>query len=112
MSSQQSSFQQRPYYGGSQRNNGGYKYNKDRGNNGGSNQGGWTGNIDSRFNMQPECHICQRRGHTAPNCFHKNSASPTNFIECQICGKCEHIALKCYHRGNYAYQGSGPPAYL
>lgn len=82
MSPQQFSFQQRPYYGGSQRNNGGYKYNKDIGNNGGYKQGGWTSKIDSQFNMQPECYICQRRGHTAPNCFHKNSASHTNFIEC------------------------------
>lgn len=35
MSSSQSCFQQRPYYGGSQRNNGGYRFNKGRGNNGG-----------------------------------------------------------------------------
>ena len=37
--SSHNSFQSRPYYGGSQRNNGGYKYNKGRGNNGGYKQG-------------------------------------------------------------------------
>ncbi|KAB2635675.1 glucan endo-1,3-beta-glucosidase 7 [Pyrus ussuriensis x Pyrus communis] len=60
------------------------------------------------FPMQPECQICQRRGHTTPNCFYRSSNSEHNFQECQICGKRGHIAVECYHRGNHVYQGSGP----
>ncbi|CAN6677579.1 unnamed protein product [Malus baccata var. baccata] len=65
------------------------------------NSNGWNGNIESRTTLHPECQICQRMGHTAPNCFYRT-----------ICGKRGHSALECYHRGNYSYQPSGPPASL
>ncbi|CAL9006084.1 unnamed protein product [Prunus brigantina] len=61
----------------------------------------------------PECQICSKRGHTAANCFFRNSTSSQgSVIECQICGKKGHGALDCYHRSNYAYQGSPPPSSL
>nr|XP_028964280.1 uncharacterized protein LOC114827033 isoform X2 [Malus domestica] len=78
------------------------------------NSNGWNGNTESRTTLHPECQICQRRGHTAPNCFYRTaqSTSPHFNAECQICGKRGHSALECYHRGNYSYQPSGPPASL
>ena len=99
-----------PYNGQHQRGNGNFRsnFNKGRGSNFGSRQGQWNGNTDSRFHMQHECQICQRRGHTAPNCFYRSPSSSSTVTTCQICGKRGHIALECYHRGNYAFQGQAP----
>ncbi|CAL8169438.1 unnamed protein product [Prunus armeniaca] len=92
---------------------------------------GFHGNNSGRFNSQPryfipkfssgpktqaipECQICNKRGHTATNCFYRipeNSAHPP-IVECQICGKHGHIALNCCHRANFAYQGATPPPSL
>ena len=37
----------------------------------------WSGNTDSMTTQQPKCQTCQRRGHTAPNCFFRNSQGPS-----------------------------------
>lgn len=102
----------RSYNGHQQRGNGNFKSNfhKGRDSNSGYRQGQWNGNTDSWFNMQPECQICQRRGHTAPNCYYRSSSSSSTVTACQIWGKWGYIALECYHRGNYAFQGHAPPS--
>lgn len=97
--------QQRPYNGGQQRNNEGYRSNyKGKGFNGYRQNNTWNGNTELRITLHPECQIYQRRRHIAPNCFFRTSQQPPNEIstECQICGKRGHTALECYHRGNYA----------
>ncbi|KAB2600513.1 hypothetical protein D8674_043037 [Pyrus ussuriensis x Pyrus communis] len=92
---------QRFYSGGQSRGSSTYRSGfKGKGSNY-RNNSGWNGNVESRTTLHPECQICQRRGHTAPNCFYRT-----------ICGKKGHSALECYHRGNYSYQPSGPPAVL
>ncbi|KAB2606067.1 hypothetical protein D8674_005784 [Pyrus ussuriensis x Pyrus communis] len=106
--------QQRFSNGGQSRGNNTYRSGfKGKGSNY-RNHSGWNGNVESRTTLHPECQICQRRGHTAPNCFYRTmqSTSPHFNTECQICGKRGHSALECYHRGNYSYQPSGPPASL
>ncbi|CAL2235003.1 unnamed protein product [Prunus armeniaca] len=63
----------------------------------------------------PECQICNKRGHTAANCYYRHAPSsdvPSPVVECQICGKRGHAALDCYHRSNYAFQGQAPPSSL
>ncbi|CAL2270719.1 unnamed protein product [Prunus armeniaca] len=69
-----------------------------------------------RSGITPECQICFECGHTAVNCFYRNSSSTSSssssVVECQICGKRGHGALNCYHRSNYVYQGSPPPPTL
>ncbi|KAB2603446.1 hypothetical protein D8674_004451 [Pyrus ussuriensis x Pyrus communis] len=59
----------------------------------------WSGNTDTRSNVVVKCQICNKRGHTAVNCFQRNSTmpSPGFIVECQICGKRGHSALECYH---------------
>lgn len=37
--------------------------------------GTWSGNSKNRSNVVIECQICNTRGHTIVNCFHKNSNS-------------------------------------
>ncbi|XP_050137550.1 uncharacterized protein LOC126613960 [Malus sylvestris] len=84
-------------------------------NKGGSNWSTWTGNSGQKSAIIPECQICNKRGHTAPNCYYRNeqqSQAPAAIPECQICGKKRHIALNCFHRSNYAYQGANPPPTL
>ncbi|KAI5321499.1 hypothetical protein L3X38_030570 [Prunus dulcis] len=79
-------------------------------------QGRFQGPPKSGGGVVPECQICNKRGHTAVNCYFRNSntSSPgsSSTIECQICGKKGHGALDCYHHSNYVYQGSPPPASL
>ncbi|KAM1541869.1 hypothetical protein ACFX15_011235 [Malus domestica] len=84
------------------------------GSKGSSNWQNWNGNTTYRSSITPECQICSRRGHTAPNC-HFRSTTPANqypILVCQICGKKGHTALECFHRNNYAYQGAPPPPTL
>ncbi|CAN6704282.1 unnamed protein product [Malus baccata var. baccata] len=109
------------YRGGNNyRNNNGFRSRGySSGNSRGSRQSGngnnnWSGMVDTRTTMLIECQICNKRGHTAVNCFHMNSNGPTTcvVVECQICGKRGHSALDCYQRGNYAYQGQPPPPSL
>ncbi|CAN6725826.1 unnamed protein product [Malus baccata var. baccata] len=71
----------------------------------------WSGNTDVRTNVIVECQICNKRGHTAVNCFRRNTTVPSSgfIVACQICGKRGHSALECHHRGNYAYQAQPPP---
>ncbi|XP_016647521.1 PREDICTED: uncharacterized protein LOC107880499 [Prunus mume] len=72
-------------------------------------------NTFSGSKFVPECQICNKRGHTAVNCFfrHANSQSSVSTVpECQICGKRGHVALDCYHRSNYSFQGQAPPSSL
>ncbi|KAB2606004.1 hypothetical protein D8674_005721 [Pyrus ussuriensis x Pyrus communis] len=71
----------------------------------------WSGNTNTRSNVVVECQICNKRGHTAVNCFRKNSTmlSPGFIVKCQICGKRGHYALECYQISNYAYQAQPPP---
>ncbi|CAL2254172.1 unnamed protein product [Prunus armeniaca] len=72
-------------------------------------------NTFSGSKFVPECQICNKRGHTAVNCFfrHANSQSSVSIVpECQICGKRGHGALDCYHRSNYSFQGQAPPSSL
>ncbi|XP_016650428.1 PREDICTED: uncharacterized protein LOC107881340 [Prunus mume] len=77
-------------------------------------QGRFHGPPKSGGGVVPECQICSKRGHTAVNCYFRNSNpsshGSSSTIECQICGKKGHGALDCYHRSNYVYQGSPPPA--
>ncbi|BFG38711.1 hypothetical protein CerSpe_249850 [Prunus speciosa] len=42
-----------------------------------------------RSHVVPECQICCKRGHTATNCYYRNtpSSTPSTMVECQICGK-------------------------
>ncbi|CAN6712461.1 unnamed protein product [Malus baccata var. baccata] len=118
-------FMQKPNYKG----NSGYKSNtgfKGKGYNTGSSSGyssstsrqygssGWHGNTENRSTTVIECQICNKRGHTAVNCFHRNGQGPsTGFhMECQICGRRGHSALDCYHRGNYVFQGQQPSSTL
>ncbi|XP_050153876.1 uncharacterized protein LOC126628286 isoform X1 [Malus sylvestris] len=82
---------------------------------GGSKQSNsWSGNTNYISAISPECQICSRRGHTAPNCYYRtDSGQPSGgFVVCQICGKKGHIALECFHRNNFSYQGAPPPASL
>ncbi|KAM1175312.1 hypothetical protein ACFX19_028331 [Malus domestica] len=82
---------------------------------GGSKQSNsWNGNTNYKSAISPECQICSRRGHTAPNCYYRtDSGHPFGgFVVCQICGKKGHIALECFHRNNFSYQGAPPPASL
>ncbi|XP_050113615.1 uncharacterized protein LOC126591940 [Malus sylvestris] len=76
----------------------------------------WNGNTNYKSSVSPECQICSRRGHTAPNCYYRadniNTQTPGGFIVCQICGKRGHIALECYHRNNFSYQGAPPSSSL
>ena len=77
----------------------------------GSKQGNnWNGDTNYRNAISPECQICSRRGHTAPNCYFRgdNNQSSGGFLVCQICGKRGHRALECFHRNNFSYQGSAP----
>ncbi|XP_050120544.1 uncharacterized protein LOC126597757 [Malus sylvestris] len=81
----------------------------------GSNIGKWNGNPSFKVGVSPECQICSRRGHTAPNCYYRSengNSQSSGITMCQICGKRGHIALECYRRNNYAYQWSPPPPYL
>ncbi|KAM1422622.1 hypothetical protein ACFX2I_004733 [Malus domestica] len=74
----------------------------------------WSGSTSTRTNAVIECQICNKRGHTAANCYQRNiNSSPSNYVvECQICGKRGHSALDCYQRSNYSYQGQLPPSSL
>ncbi|XP_050133506.1 uncharacterized protein LOC126609681 [Malus sylvestris] len=74
----------------------------------GGNWQSWSGNIETRPNIVPECQICSKMGHTTPNCWKRstNPSSSGSILECQICGKRGHSALDCHHRNNFAYQGS------
>ncbi|KAM2171732.1 hypothetical protein ACFX1R_036784 [Malus domestica] len=72
--------------------------------------GSWSGNIEARPNVVIECQICNKRGHTAMNYFHRNTGNTTTgfIMECQIYGKRRHSALDCFHKANYTYQGQPP----
>lgn len=73
----------------------------------GSSWNNWNGNTGQKSHVIPECQICSKRGHTAPNCYYRNEQQPMvnqGIPECQICGKRGHVALNCFHRSNYAYQ--------
>ncbi|XP_050130691.1 uncharacterized protein LOC126607212 isoform X1 [Malus sylvestris] len=78
----------------------------------GSSSNFWSnlnGNNGQRSNVIPECQICSKRGHTAPNCFYRNEQQLVyggSIPECQICGQRSHVALNCYHMRNYAFQGA------
>ncbi|KAM2874298.1 hypothetical protein COP2_017588 [Malus domestica] len=74
----------------------------------------WSGNTNTRSNVVIECQICNKRGHTAVNCYQRNSNSSNSsfVIECQICGKRGHLALDCYQMNNYSFQGQSPPTSL
>ncbi|KAM1185124.1 hypothetical protein ACFX2G_014768 [Malus domestica] len=84
--------------------------------NGGSKNGlswqSWNGNTNFKSSISPECLICSRRGHTAPNCHFRstNNVSQYHILVCQICGKKRHNALECFYRKNYAYQGAPSPS--
>ncbi|KAM1875149.1 hypothetical protein ACFX14_042747 [Malus domestica] len=97
-------FMQKPFGGSNYKGNNNYKTNggfKSKGYNignssdfsyGNSRSNGsnvWNGNTESRSTTVIECQICNKRGHTAVNCFHRNATTPnTRFqMECQICGK-------------------------
>ncbi|CAN6719420.1 unnamed protein product [Malus baccata var. baccata] len=71
----------------------------------------WHGNTNYKAAISPECQICSRRGHTAPNCNYMTDSDQVfkGPIFCQICGKKGHTAIQCYHRNNYSYQGPPPP---
>ncbi|CAL2247762.1 unnamed protein product [Prunus armeniaca] len=78
-------------------------------------RGGFSPRYSSAPRSQaiPECQICNKRGHTAPNCYYRvPDASSPPILECQICRKKGHITLNCYHRANFAYQGTPPPQSL
>ena len=66
---------------------------------GGSRQNGnntWSGNTNTRTNVTVECQICNKRGHTAPNCYSRynaNTSTAPPIPKCKICGKKGHIAL-------------------
>ncbi|TQE10007.1 hypothetical protein C1H46_004429 [Malus baccata] len=50
----------------------------------------WNGNSGQKSSVIPECQICSKRGHIAPNCFYRNKQQPSfggPIPECQICGK-------------------------
>lgn len=50
-----------------------------------------------------------------PNCYYKNKQStPSNHVipECQICDKRGHTTFNCFHKANYAFQGAQPPSSL
>lgn len=53
------------YFSGSSSNNGGSNF----GAKGGSTWQNWNGNNGSKSALIPECQICNKRGHTAPNCY-------------------------------------------
>ncbi|KAI5314222.1 hypothetical protein L3X38_043398 [Prunus dulcis] len=78
----------------------------------------FTANITKRIEaaaMRRTNQICNKRDHTAVNCFfrHANSQSSVSTVpECQTCGKRGHAALDCYHRSNYSFQGQAPPSSL
>ncbi|KAM1454643.1 hypothetical protein EV1_004084 [Malus domestica] len=84
------------------------------GSKGSSNWQNWNGNTTYRSLITPECQICSRRGHTAPNCHFRSTTTANQYpiLVCQICGKKGHTALECFHRNNYAYQGAPPPPSL
>ncbi|XP_050128554.1 uncharacterized protein LOC126605227 isoform X2 [Malus sylvestris] len=98
--------------GGNTTNNGSGQSSGNRQNTGSWNS--WSGNTDTRSNIVPECQICFKRGHTAPNCWKRsnNASSSGSVVECQICGKKGHSALDCYHKNNLAYQGTAPSPML
>ncbi|KAB2606705.1 hypothetical protein D8674_006422 [Pyrus ussuriensis x Pyrus communis] len=87
-----------------------------RGHNNFKSNGGYKGKSFNSGSSSgfPANTICNKRGHTAVNCFRRNSImpSPGFIVECQICGKRGHSALECYHRSNYAYQAQPPPPYF
>ncbi|XP_021818566.1 uncharacterized protein LOC110760573 [Prunus avium] len=66
----------------------------------------WSTSSGSKPHVIPECQICSKRGHTAANCFYRNTddSDSSPVIQCQICGKKGHGALDCYHRANFAFQ--------
>ncbi|KAM2157366.1 hypothetical protein ACFX1R_042948 [Malus domestica] len=74
----------------------------------------WLGNTTTRTTVVIECQICNKRGHTAANCYHRNNSSSNSgfVVECQICGKMGHSALDCYQRSNYSFQGQPPSTSL
>ncbi|CAN6700355.1 unnamed protein product [Malus baccata var. baccata] len=77
----------------------------------GSKQGNtWNGDTNYKNVIFPECQICSRKGHTAPNCYFRvdNNQSSRGILVCQICGKRGHRALECFHRNNFSYQDSAP----
>ncbi|KAM1241102.1 hypothetical protein ACFX2J_046339 [Malus domestica] len=87
----------------------GSQFREPQNSSGGSKQSNsWSGNTNYRSAISPECQICSRRGHTAPNCYYRtDSGQPSGgFVVCQICGKKGHIALECFHRNNFSYQGA------
>lgn len=116
----------KPYFGNKYKGNSGFSADQGKGSqsdfnghssNGGSKSGStwqsWNGNTNYRSSITPECQICSRRGHTAPNCHFRSTngsnVSQYQLLVCQICEKKGHAALDCYHRNNYAYQGAPPP---
>ncbi|CAN6560859.1 unnamed protein product [Malus baccata var. baccata] len=74
----------------------------------------WNGNTNYKAAISPECQICSRRGHTAPNCYYRTDSDQVfkGPVFCQICGKKGHTTIQCYHRNNYFYQGPPPPQSL
>ncbi|XP_050156538.1 uncharacterized protein LOC126630449 [Malus sylvestris] len=81
----------------------------------GSNWNHWNGYSGQKSGIIPECQICNKRGHTAPNYYYRNEQQPVqphSIPKCQICGKRGHVALNCFHRSNYAYQGAPLPPTL
>lgn len=64
------------------------------------------------MNVVIECQICNKRGYTEVNCFHRNTNIYSNgfVVECQICRKRGHAALDCYQMSNYTYHNQPPPS--
>ncbi|CAN6553982.1 unnamed protein product [Malus baccata var. baccata] len=94
-----------------QGSNGGFKGKNFRQNGNSS----WSGNIDIRTNVVIKCQICNKRGYTAANCYHRNNNNVSGngfWVECQICGKRSYSTLECFHRGNYVFQGHPPPPFF
>ncbi|XP_050109732.1 uncharacterized protein LOC126588666 isoform X1 [Malus sylvestris] len=104
------------YSGNSYGNGGSFSGNgSSNGSSNGYSKTNWAGNTNFKSSVSPECQICSRRRHTAPNCYYRSdngNVQSSGPVICQICGKRGHIALECYHRNNYAYQGNPPPSSL
>lgn len=67
-------------------------------------------NTETIPHVVPECQICSKRGHTAPN-YWKTSTRPSSMgqvVECHIFDKRGRRALDCHHQNNFAHQGSTP----
>lgn len=56
-------------------------------------RGSWSGQSDN-FDKDMVCHVCNRKGHRAANCWHKSKTRIEDIV-CHTCGRKGHMARNC-----------------